>query len=153
MSKSIKTNETKTNAVYNFNEYLKHINDVDSKKQLINGTKNNHQMSLLKYANVVVNANSDDYKPIDAYVRFKNNTQIQLQYSKSKNQFVGFNIRICCSEHEKLFAKWFDEKFDSCSDNQRILKSKYIPFDNFNDIVNVLIGLPKYNANKPITTK
>ena len=84
---------------------------------------------------------------IDAYIRFKNNTQFQLQYSAKQNKFVGFNIRICCIDHEKMFSKWFDEKFDTCNDNQRILKSKYIDLKHFNDVVNVLINLPTYNRN------
>ena len=141
---TVNENEVKTNI--DFTDFIAHINDVDNNNVLLYSRKNNVQFALAK-CGVMVNGNSEKSVPTDAYIRFKNNTQFQLQYSAKQNKFVGFNIRICCIDHEKMFSKWFDEKFDTCNDNQRILKSKYIDLKHFNDVVNVLINLPTYNRN------
>ena len=141
---TVNENEVKTNI--DFTSFIKHINDVDENNVLKFSRKNNVQFALAQ-CGVMVNGNSEKSVPTDAYIRFKNNTQFQLQYSAKQNKFVGFNIRLCNTEHETLFKKWFDEKFDTCTDNQRILKSKYIDLKHFNDVVNVLINLPTYNRN------
>lgn len=148
---AIVNNATKSNKLIDFTLFLNDINSVNEYNELVYGTKNNMQLALAK-CGVMVNANSNNYVPRDAYVRFKNNTQFQLQYSASKNKFVGFNIRLCNTEHEKLFSKWFTNAFKTCNDNQRILVSDFIPLDNFNEVINKLITLEKYNRGVLVPT-
>lgn len=155
MNKSTKTkstaNNAKVNATIDFTSFLNDVNALDDNGCLVYGYKNNVQLALAK-CGIMVNANSASYVPTDSYVRFKNNAQFQLQYSKSKNQFVGFNIRLCANEHVKMFSKWF-KSFKPCVDNQRILKSEFISLDNFSDVINLLVTLPKYNRDVLVPTK
>lgn len=148
-----KTNATKTNATINFTPFIENINALDENGNLVYGVKNNVQRELAKIG-VMVNANSDKCVPRDAYVRFKNNAQYQLQYSAKNNRFVGFNIRLCTNEHISLFNKWLnDTDFNTCNDNQRILVSKFLPLEYFNDVVNILMNLPKYDRDVIVPVK
>lgn len=144
-------NNATENTALNFSEYLNHINDLNSDNELVCGYKNHNQIQLAK-CGLMVNANSSGYVPTDAYVRLKNNAQFQLQYSKKSNKFVGFNIRLCAKSHITKFEKWF-KCFDSCNDNQRIIKTEFIPLDSFNDVINELIKLPKYNRDVEMLVK
>lgn len=146
-TKTATANNTKTNEVVkiDFTDYVNHINDLNSDNELICGYKNHNQIALAK-CGLMVNANSSSYVPNDTYVRLKNNAQFQLQYSKKSNKFVGFNIRLCAKNHIEKFKKWFT-CFDSCNDNQRIIKTEFISLDFFNDVINELIQLPKFNRD------
>lgn len=154
-NENIKTNATTKNEVVtiNFTSFIETINALDENNELINGRKNNVQYALAK-CGVMVNANSDKYVPTDAYVRFKNNAQFQLQYSKKLNQFVGFNIRLCNHEHEQYFVDKYGLVFTDCSDNQRICKSDFVHgFEKFNDIINDIISLPTCNRGVVVNSK
>ena len=75
---TVNENEVKTNI--DFTDFIAHINDVDNNNVLLYSRKNNVQFALAK-CGVMVNGNSEKSVPTDAYIRFKNNTQFQLQYS------------------------------------------------------------------------
>lgn len=143
--KSTVNNATKTNATIDFKSFLTDVNTVNANGELLYGYKNNVQLALAK-CGIMVNANSSKYVPTDAYVRFKNNAQFQLQYSAKKNQFVGFNIRLCATAHIEKFKKWFAH-FDRCNDNARIYKTEFIALDSFNDVINELMNLPKFDRD------
>lgn len=147
VKKSVATvdNVTKSNATLDFTVFLTDINTVNANGELLYGYKNNVQLSLAK-CGIMVNANSSKYVPTDAYVRFKNNSQFQLQYSAKQNKFVGFNIRLCATAHIDRFKKWFAH-FDRCNDNARIYKTEFIALDNFNAVINELITLPKFDRD------
>lgn len=138
-------NATKTNVTIDFQSFVNDVNNVNDNNELLFGYKNNVQFALAK-CGVMVNANSTKYVPTDAYVRFKNNAQFQLQYSAKKNQFVGFNIRLCATAHIEKFKKWFSH-FDRCNDNARIYKTEFIALDKFSDVINELMLLPKFDRD------
>ena len=147
------TNNANTeNKKIDVTKYLNHMNDVNEFGELINGYKNGHQLSLVTYCGILVNAKSSQYRPSDAYVRFNNNTQFQLQYSDKSKTFIGFNIRLCAKSHVEKFTKWF-KKFDKCNDNARIIKTEYIPFDHFSDVINELINLPTFDRDEIVNVK
>lgn len=131
---------------YDFTKYIAHVNDkIENTDDLQNGVKNNHTFNFISYTHVNAHAKSSEYKPHDAYLRFDNNTEMWLQFNEKQNIFDGYIIYICCNDHEKLFNNII---FDKCNDGARISKSKKLNFETFNETMNILVTLPKFDRNK-----